>query len=80
MVTKRKRIKKEVIQLGLNVKTAREDLGLSQSELGNPIGFDKQQMNYIEKGNDCKASVYYELAEGMGMAFEELAVYHLKKK
>jgi transcriptional regulator with XRE-family HTH domain len=39
-----------LIKIGINIKKAREELGLSQTQLANDMGKDQQWLQRIEKG------------------------------
>ena len=79
---KRKQKQKDLFseRLGKNLKMAREDMGLSQFEVGSPLGLNQQQVSYIEAGNNCKVNIYPALAEELSLTMEELIIYHKRKK
>jgi transcriptional regulator with XRE-family HTH domain len=66
--------------IGRKVSEARKDLGWTQKELADEMGVDRQRIGKIESGKKCEINVYYEAAEAMGIAFEELVMYEPRKK
>lgn len=62
-----------LIKLGERIIALRQEQNLSQTDLGNLLGRDRQAIHRIEKGY-VNVSVYYlkEIAEALGKKLSEL--------
>lgn len=69
------RIKEEVgIKIGNNIRTLREQLGLSQTDLANKVQSDRQYMYKIEKGKvGISINKLAVIAAALGVTLSELA-------
>lgn len=69
------RIKEEVgVRIGNNIKTHREKLGLSQTDLANKVQSDRQYMYKIEKGKvGISINKLAVIAAALGVTLSELA-------
>ena len=69
------RIKEEVgIKIGNNIRTLREQLGLSQTDLANKVQSDRQYLYKIEKGKvGVSINKLAVIAIALGVSLSELA-------
>lgn len=62
------------------IKDLREEMGLSQKELGNLVGVSRQTINKIESLN-CNVSVQlaYRISQVFGRTIEEVFIFNGKE-
>ena len=65
--------RKNLVEFGLRLKSARESAGMTQSELGNVIGTSKSVISQYESGqNDPRQSAIPLLAEALNVSINWL--------
>jgi transcriptional regulator with XRE-family HTH domain len=67
------RIEETLKKIGINVKSARLKMGLTQEELGEKCGLDSRHIGFIERGEiNATVKTLFKIAQGLGCSVSSL--------